>query len=52
MNKKNPFKEGTRSYEIWEKNNNPKSKDFWFHMMNDKTSKRDDKIVEEALLNV
>jgi len=49
VDKKNPFKKGTRSYEIWEKHNNPEHKDFWFDKVTGKITKRDEKIVEEAL---
>ena len=45
----NPFKEGTISWEIWERNNNPENKDFWLVVFNNKVRDEDEEKVREAL---
>jgi len=47
--KKNPYQEGTISWKIWEKNNNPADGQFWIDKFTRRTSKHDEKVVEEAL---
>ena len=52
MNKKNPYPKDSRSWEIWEKNNNPEHKDYWFNKFGHQTAHRDEENVEEALKHV
>ena len=47
--KKNPYKEGTRSWKIWDKNNNPDGEMFWKDKFTRKTTKIDEKLMMEAL---
>lgn len=49
--KQNPYPKESRSYRIWEKNNNPKDKDFLFTMMElgIRVRDEDEKNVREAL---
>ena len=49
MIKKNPYKEGTRSWKIWDKNNNPDSEMFWRDKFTRRLTERDERIMEEAL---
>ena len=47
--KNNPYKEGTRSWKIWDKNNNPKSDQFWKDKFTRCVTVRDEVQVEEAM---
>ena len=47
---KNPFKKGTMSYDIWERNNNPNDKQFLRRVLTGgKITERDEKILKESL---
>ena len=47
--KNNPYKEGTISWKIWDKNNNPKSEQFWRDKFTRRITKSDEKMMEDAL---
>jgi len=50
MTKKNPFREGTASYDIWERNNNPRNKQFLRRVLStDKVTDRDERILKESI---
>ena len=47
--KGNPYPKGSRSYEIWAKNNDPTHKDFWFNVFEHTGSHIMQEKAEEAL---
>jgi len=46
----NPFPEGSRSYKIWEKNNNPKSNQFIKSVLSKgRITKKEERLMKEAV---